>query len=834
MREPAAPGECANVCNTRCHPYTPERGETLTNHHPTDERQDGLAHFRERLQEPAFRRTHVEMLSIASLLQGSIVDRTYSVPDALVRGLTLSDLGTRVYDAVRAARPRLKPNDVKLALFLAVGCPEGLFCSDQSDVEVVRKGLSQEILRRRIHFPFVWGRDLHDLAAQFYPAKFNLDLSQSLNLLKSLPIGVFQEGLTTTGPFGALSAPNPRYIPSRNAAPGYLCSDLTCDDIHPITLSTANYPPHIAPANRAFSFVSDYVQREYGNREDPFARALRDAVGIEENNFRISAPEAVVDTLSDGLSLAELKTVMQTAFRLSAKNVGLRSWAVALSRVIGDPNEFIDGLSHAELVQLALLHTDEQLAQAIDGSISTGKITLSEYEVRARRIVRSGRRGVSAEIGSRGLRLVGGGAFVARRLQELIHHIYFESGKSTPEDLAYVLGEPYGEPSGTELLDKAVRAWSPEDVLRKLVLASRSAFEATVERLGIEPALAKDQEEALQTLLWKLGATSRSLPRSLDKIAALEGDLRQASHEADDDRTRGVISNLFAALEAALRSTLEFSTWALTNDHYVDDESFVYDPAPNPKARLAFIDQHAPTSDAKILLRASDDNTLVPLGAGFARLRKALAGLAEDAYLRSRDQLPLECREGALEFAFMHTLPFFDLDPEARAATLEHLARLAQLVQDETLLRVRNAPLHGAREFPTLDEMTIALGHISELRLILGKSGLLPTAFRLESTAADSMGRATATYYSDDRTRVDLYHPTWKIAPRLPDGKLLVILPTGNLGAPGPLRFRIKSRPGSDPYWNDWPKRWDIAGTYGRPEVGHVGEMAETRASSLG
>jgi len=388
--------------------------------------------------------------------------------------------------------------------------------------------------------------------------------------------------------------------------------------------------------------------------------------------------------------------------------------------------------------------------------------------------------------------------------------------------------------SGTELLDKAVRAWSPEDVLRKLVLSSRAAFEVTVERLGIEPALATDQEEALQTLLWKLGATSRALPRTLDKLIALETELRQLSTEIDHDRIRGIISNVFATLESALRASLEYSTWATTNDHYVDDESFVFDPAPNPGVRLAFIEQYAPTEDGKIKLRSTDDNTLVALGAGFARLRKALAGLSADDFLRSHEQLPLACREGAREFAFSHTLPFLDLDAESRSKTLDVFTRVAQLVQDETLLRVRNAPLHGALDFPSIDEISLALGHISELRRILTTSGLHPSAFRLESTSVDSMGRVASTYFSDERTRVDLYEPTWKLAPRLPGGKLLVILPLCNLGSPGPLRFRIKSRPGKDPYWNDWPRRWDVAGNYGRPDVSHSSDLLETSARAVG
>lgn len=788
-----------------------------------DEGAVGLTEFRELLRHPESRSVVVEMVSLASLLEGSVVEPAFSAPDTLVKSLELSAIGREVFESVRAARPRLKPNDVKLGLFVAIGCPDGLFFTVDSDLDGFRKGLSVEMLKRRVQFAYVFGRELHDRAAKLYPGKYELDVEQTQRLLRDLPIGVFQEGYTTTGPFGALRATAARYLPSGTSAPGYYCSDITCSAIHNIALSTSNHPSRTAPANRALHQVSEHLRRTYGNREDPYARAAREAIAIEENRFRIAAPEAVIEVLADGLTLDELRTVVEVIFRLALKVDGAKSWSVRLSRVIADPTEFIAGLSRAELLQLALLFDDDGLIRGIDQAVRSARLELSSHEIRETRIDRFNNRGITAEIGTRGVRLVAGGSFVADRLQELLHYVYFESGQQHPADLAYLVGASDAT-SGTELLDMAVRAWEPEEVLRRLVLASRASFLAAAERIGLEPADPGNHEEVLQDLLWKLGATTRTLPRTLDKLAALEDQLRQSASGGDQDDTRGVISNVFAALEAAMRMSLEYTTWALTTDHYIEESSFIYDPTPNPETRLAFIEQHAPTKDERLRLRLADDNTLSPLGGGFARLAKILSTMNPDEHLRERDQLPLICRDGPREFAFGHTIPFLDLKPSSRQITLEALAEIAAIIQNDTLLKVRNAPLHGAAEFPALGEFLMAADKVRQLRTMLAASGLHPTAFRRESTTIDSLGRISATY-SSGGTVVGIGTPSWAVAPHLPAGKVLLIMPICEFSGPGPLRFLLKSGPSEDPYWKGWPRRWQALEHYARPEGAEASGM---------
>ena len=782
--------------------------------------------LRERLQEADYRRSLLGLVDFASLMRGCVINRTYSLPDTLAAPVQLSSLGRDVFDRIRTEKPRLKRNDVKFGLLLAFGCPGGLLVDANSDLEALRKGLSVELLKQKILFPYIFGRDLHDAAADRYPEKHTLTVEESVNLLKSLPIGVFQEGYTTTGPFGCLEADAPRMLYSRINVPGYFCSDQTCFSIHGLQLNTANEAPHLAPANKALHYVSDYLTRRYGNVEDYHARILRDAHQIEMNSFVIGSPESVVEVVADGLDNSELRSVAEGVLKRGLKQHGAKSLSLRLSAVIANPTTFVGGLTRPHLLQLILLFSDESLSAAVDECVRSGAIKTTQYEVRSRKMSRFGSGGVQAEIGSRGLRLTGGGSFVASRLLELLHHLYYDSVVLTSDDLAYLIGASEGDAEGSYVLDHAVRRLSPEALLRTLVLGSRQAHKLASSFLGL-PDETGDKDELLQMLLWKLGASSSVAFQDMDRVRRYEAELASGiSSKANQDELRGHISNLFAAIEGSLRTSLEFAIWVLTNDHFLEENSFVYDPAPKPE-RLQFIEEHSPTTDVKLRLELNGKNSLVALGAGFSRLSKALGAQVPDSTLRPEDQIPLVCRESGQPFAFRHTLPFHDLSEKARAATVDALQSVSRLIQDEVVLKTRNAAIHGSQHFPTEAELRLAAEKIGVLRSTLSTTGLYPSVFRLTDSTTDVLGRKKFRYEGSDAP-VFLYQPSWAIAPKIPTGpRQLVVLPLCDTVASGPLRFRLKNRPGGDPYWDGWPRRWRVTEQYGVATHEALAEMKE-------
>jgi hypothetical protein len=432
---------------------------------------------------------------------------------------------------------------------------------------------------------------------------------------------------------------------------------------------------------------------------------------------------------------------------------------------------------------------------------------------------------MAAEIGPHGVRFTASidTSLVARRSLDLIHRLYFDSGFLVPEDLAYLLGSPdIGE---GELLDCAVQQLPPEEILRQFVVGNRRAALEASEYLGIERAATIPRDELYDRLLWKLGVAPEVVFKDLERVASYEEALkRYDAGGAGPDVGRGQISNLFAALEDSLQRSLEFSTWSLTADHYLADQGFLYDPEPNPKT-LDFIESNSPSKNAELTLRDDGKNSLVALAAGFSRLANALRNMEESAHARRIQQFPHEARPTRRPFAFLSTATFFNLSGPSRETVLADLQSVGRHAQDPTVVRVRNASIHGNNEFPSSGDIATAVENVRLCRERLRTSGLYPRVYRLVSRFSDAVGRVTSTYRSGNDDVV-FYTPQWSLAPRLPRySAQLVIVPVANTLSSGPLRFALKPQPGGDPYWDGWPKRWRVAREFSDPGQREYGSV---------
>ncbi|WP_162262065.1 hypothetical protein [Terrabacter sp. Soil810] len=787
---------------------------------------DSVASLAAQLADPTLRRVFVEALAIHSLLSECVIDRSYTIPDTLAAPARLSPFGRTMFDEIRAKNQRLKPNDVKFSIFMGFGCPEGILIDPSTDLAALRSGITTEISKQRVLFPYIFGRELHDRTAARFPEKRELSASQTIDLLKELPVGVFQAGYTTVGPFGCIESLQARTLEATLSVPGYYCSDETCEEVHRIKLNTSDTPPRLAPANKTGDYVTAYLADKYGGSEDPHARLISEAFLAEYQVYNLEASEAIIETVVDGLNLDELRAVAEVALKEGLKAHGAKSLSLRLGSVVNNPAAFVAGLSTPHLIQLLLIFPDAFIIHAVDACVSDGTIAISEHEVRVRRIDRFGGNTAWAEIGRRGIRVTGKGDFVANRLMEMLRSIYYDksSASLTPEDLAYLVGPSASNVEEDYILDYAVRGGSPEELLRNLVLGSRAAVHKAGDYLHVSLE-GMEKDEMLETLLWKLGASTIALQDDLGRMKKYEEALSaRISEGASQDAIRAEISNLFASLEGALRVSLEFCTWTLTNDHFLDDLAFVYDPQPRPGV-LAFIEKYSPATDNRFQLDLTGKNTLSALGAGFSRLAKAIDRLAPDEYLRPTSQIPAVCRETNHPFAFPHTIPFFDLSTASKRLVLDSLNSVSRLVQDEVVLKVRNATIHGDTEFPSVGELGLGLEKLAELRHLLSRSGFYPTLFKRAETVVDELGRAVYSFHAADTTIV-LNRPSWAIAPKMPNtSRRMIAVPACDTMASGPLRFSLHGRMGDEPYWKGWPKRWSVKREYGNLAHDAQGQM---------
>ena len=773
---------------------------------------DSITDLQDIVSDPENRTKFTELIAIVSLLNYCIIDRNYRLSDNWIRPLQFTSLGQQTIDACMVHYKRLKPNDVRMAVFLTTGCTEGLFIDISTDIDSLRQQISTEIRQKRIRFPYIFGRELHDVAAELFPAQTKLDNSQTIKLLDKLPIGVFQLGRTVVGPYGCTYSDMPRSAGPRFSVPGYRCSDESCAGIHKINISTAD-----SAISRARGNVSKYIERNYSKAADAHAPLVRRAFKLELLPISDFVKLNLIDVLSDSLSEDEFRSVVDHLLRKTFKREGRKTdISKRLGAVITNPSDFVAGLGRPELLQIVLLHSDSDLIAAIDETVYQGRLQLHDSEVRVSRVRRWDTEldYSRAEIGSLGVRFTAPPSvkMITSRMQRLLHTLYYQSEFLDAGDLAYAIEAP-NDLSPGELLNLAVRDHSMDELFRDLILPNRRAVEIAAKELHMFDYEHISREQVFERLYWKIGGPSNNGFPDLRRIDEYLRQVQAAiSENREPDIVRAAASPLFAAVEDALNRALIFAIWAFSTDHHLAIDGFEYD-AELDRSIVEFIEINAPSSEPELRLKP-EKNTIVPLGAGFPRLAKVLRKSDEASHLRPEREIPAECIATSRPFAFPFTRMFFNLAPSAQSEVLTALQAIGRHAQNTDVIEVRNWTSHGDRSFPGVEQIQAALEHVAKLRRYLQVSGLYPRIYELISLSRDGVGREELVYESDGE-QLSFFRPLWAIAPKLPMGQArLIIVPIAKIDSSGPLRFRVKSMPGTDPYWDGWPKRWPKYSNY--------------------
>jgi hypothetical protein len=530
----------------------------------------------------------------------------------------------------------------------------------------------------------------------------------------------------------------------------------------------------------------------------------------------------LIDVLSDGLSETEFRSGVDHLLRKSFRQNGRKlDISKRLGAAIINPSEFVAQLDRPQLMQIALLHSDSDIIAAIDETIAQGDLRLQDFEVRVSRVRRWGQASNQprAEIGALGARFTSSPSsrLVADRMLRLLRSVYYESGIWDAGDLAYAIEAPNSLSDG-ELLNQAIRDYSISDLFTKLVLPNRRAVGYASKELGLYDYDSLSREQLLEHMRWKIGEPAAN---GFTDFQRIDDHIIKAVTANDEEHgptvIRGHSADLFAAVEDVLNRALVFCIWAFTTDHYLSEDGFVYDPLIDPAA-LSFIESNAPTEEPELRLNATGANTLVPLSAGFARLAKALRGLDEGLHERAEDDIPAECIAFSRPFAFPYTRTFLNLVGSARAEVLTALQATTRLAQNEDVVDVRNWTSHGNRPFPGKDRVSSALNQVLDLRRHLHATGLYPRLYELVRLSRDGLGREELIYESEGK-ELTVFRPGWAIAPKLPSGQArLLFIPIAKTESSGSLRFSLQPRPGKDPYWDGWPRRWRARTEYSETE----------------
>lgn len=136
----------------------------------------------------------------------------------------------------------IKESELNLVLFMTLGYEELFIDILNTNTNELKSILNDEIISKKVKFPWVFDRLLYDKFYDLYPGEPSEILSNeiSIKLLENTPYGVFQLGSNLIGPYGLLESSCSRFLkPTLNHALWH-CPNPPCSKIHFVTLIKKN------------------------------------------------------------------------------------------------------------------------------------------------------------------------------------------------------------------------------------------------------------------------------------------------------------------------------------------------------------------------------------------------------------------------------------------------------------------------------------------------------------------------------------------------------------------------------------------------------------------
>ncbi|MGW2465708.1 hypothetical protein [Streptomyces bauhiniae] len=770
--------------------------------------------IREKYPDLADRESILRLHGVSRLMGESILHARYRVPPALHEPLSLTPYGEEA--CRRLVRNRnFKWPEARLACFLSFYHLDLLIDHKGTNLAELLSAFEAEILSGRVLHPFIWGRELYDKAfVLFSHEPSDLDNRDTLKLLEGSPAGVFQQLDLVTGPLGILRSAEMRSAPPTVRVPLYHCADRSCTSVHGSFLRTAD--SQIAKTQMK---LEEIFEKEHG-----IPSAFYDFfTEVEEylcDHYGDSRCVGEIPLLGECFSESELGVVVQEA--LKGKRSPLREVLEANGITVRDPIEYSDSLGKAAKMQALLLMKSRDVVTCIDRAIYTGKIEIPEYEIRKPKVIplASGFYRLKAECSRYGFRAMPSEPSLALvRLQRLILSIYPSDDPRAMRDLDWHLKKKVPGSSVDERLTRYLEREDPAEIIRHLILIGPGPFAIAAEKCGLALVDVEEMEDddLLNILLWKLGfnvlsgdEASGSLQRHRDAfvraIASYSG-----YGEAEKYEIKRESAPLFSSLEKALDSTLSFTAWALTFDHWSARPRFNYHLS-DARAHMAYLlNKAVKTSSESIVYDPQGRNTLFPLISGFSRLADYLTQVVaqRESYRRPENEMPRYSTYAELTpFPFLHKIPFLDLSPDSQAKIIDLLKEFTKILQEGGVTDVRNRLQHQREDFPEEDELLCCVRAIGNFLERAESSGMFPTFFKSTGTSRDSAGRS-AFSFKDYKGREYVAKRPSGIGrtgtPGLLTGQF--ILPVANLNAATDvLRFSVGTRSTYTELWQEWPK----------------------------
>ena len=757
-----------------------------------------------------------ELLDIRHLLAQCLIRRDYRVSAALYEPIAPSPSGMRLIEAMK--RRGVPYPEARMLCLLEMLHVDLLVDPVTTDLNRLVKTVGDQIRDGLIKYPYNYGRLLYDKAREqdFREDRFTLSEGETQQLLENTPQGVFQIGAFVTGPYGLLRSEANRYVPP-DVTVAFHCSDPTCRATHRRWLTTSEE----APINEHRPKVRKQLDRESPDPSE-WSEFFRRHAKPEESSYNDLAGDPVVHLLGDALDISELRSLVE--WLLDNTDGDLRTVARQV-QLNGKATQITAGQNEAELLQLALTMSNRRLFHALDVLVSRGIIYVPEGEVRQSVVRDSGQFGwyhLRAQLGKYGVRLKSEATDIAPlRLRRLVGQMYTLDNREERHELEWQLRGEVAD-SLEARIENYLQSRPPREAVSALLLARRSNMVVALEKLDLSEEILDNDEDRINSVLWKLGfSVEDALDRHKD-LWSLHARMVQLTRQspvgplaADQEQIRGQAASYFVQLEDALRDSLLYTTWALTNDHFASSPPFVYKPHVHEAQALRILKQQASTDldeEGKPRLTYDEKLPLYPLARGFQVLSDYLAACEtqKEDFLRPHKLLPHWVHvQDIQQFPFRHTMPFLDLLEESRIQIKERLREISRRLVGAEVSDARNEWMHARRSGLGVERLRSSLDAVRDAIVLIQDSGFSRQMFRRIRTEIDEAGRRTVVLADGRGQEVVLFRPShlqWLSLPRLDRTQHLMICARFNEPTEV-LRFVS----GNDsPYarlWADYPAR---------------------------
>ena len=731
----------------------------------------------------------IEIFSMKHLLQLSIISDNYSAEPAMIQAISYTQTGDNEIKQIVKRNPKLDPSTVRLLAFLEFESNEGLYVDPiKTDLNVLRRAISESIKAKRIMFPWIYGRETVDTLVSLFGVNPALTAKESSRLLKASDIGVFQIGSTIVGPFGCLESPEFRILKPTKELRGF----IEVRGLERVNRKFQLTTSRAAKVNSA-SKLDDKAKEKLGLRRKSASQNL---IGLLKDYMKselkpLHQSDQIFRLLGETLTFDEAKSVLlQVLPEIFKRQGGAKALEKQTARIFGEAEKFVSTLTRPEVHQLLHLATNQELYWAVERAVKLGEI---EFVDNLSRFTSTPKAAARLELSKLGLRNDSGAAdgLFATNIMDLLHQIFVFSGLKSVQDLSYVLD------SDTRDLDLLIRemvsVWSPSKIV-EYIASEREMAVFAGKYLGLEEANALTVRDLKEKIAYKLGLQELSQVSILERIEVNVSELQNISI-ADTTSILNTFRQIFEDVETSSKDILVFTWWALLKTRNRDSSAFAYNhsEARNDGGYIKFFS-------------GSEKDAEMPT---LAKLSSAFGALATD--LKNLERVPFET-DFATAMAEVESRPvvlrfksmFHNLNVSSQERVLESLQSIGKLLL--SLSPIRNPASHGNRVAdPTAVDVSTTSNILKDYLAIARDTGLFPELWQFSSRTLQSTGFVTTTYSYRDR-QLSLKAPTRAFVHGLPrGGKELYFLPGCELEYVGPLSFSRKIIKPDASYWTNFP-----------------------------